>query len=94
MTSNLHHEIYKIITLVSGERVHNYQLTPLCSMWGFLISNQHGPMILRFSTRSSNAEVLAPNILEKFGLDTSLGIWGSDNRFREEYVDKLKRAYR
>jgi hypothetical protein len=36
-------------------------------------------MILRFSTRSSNALVLVPNIREKVGLDTFAGIWGSED---------------
>jgi hypothetical protein len=36
-------------------------------------------MILRFKTRSSNADVLVPNTRKKLGEETLLGIWGSDS---------------
>ena len=55
-------------------------LTPLLSIWGFLIWSQHGPIILRLSTKSSNALVLVPNSLKIFGLQAFMGTCGSDKQ--------------
>ena len=51
-------------------------LTPLLSIWGFLIWSQNGCL----STKSSNTLVLVPNILKMFGLQAFMGTCSSDRQ--------------
>ena len=68
-------------------------LTPLWSTVGRLICSQQGPMILRFSTSSSNALVFVPNTREKFGLSAWLGIWGSRDASKNQGITSVYLNY-
>jgi hypothetical protein len=52
-------------------------LTPLFSTTALVMASQHGPMILRLSTKSSNALVFVPNIRAMLGEQAFIGTWGS-----------------
>lgn len=56
------------------------RLTPFVLIVGFWMFNQHGPIIFRFRTNSSNALVLVPYIRSILGLWASSGIMGSENQ--------------